>query len=305
MCPDPDLSKRSPFRTSMYEAASHLWKGKRSETQCQQQAYILTDYFTRRWAVFEMDDLQTAWIEDFKKTKLLEGLSPSTINSYLSVLKQINQYALRRNPLLASKELHIKFLARPKVEQWWLNDDDMKLVGAYCTVKAEEGDEGNYRWRDLWLLIQIMVYNGLRVEEALRLENRHIVGWNTNQTAIKVPGTKTVGSEASIPMFKDTRGAFEDYMSYFGGFFGDDGFFPESYDVFRPMWNEIREYLGVSHLPTSTLRALRRTFAYRANRAGMPTRTLQKVLRHGSIQTTERYLTLVGADEAEQARNYL
>lgn len=303
MCPDPDVSKRSPFRTAMYEAASHLWKGKRSETQSQQQAYVLTDYFTRRWVVFEMDDLQTAWIEDFKKTKILEELSPSTINSYLSVLKQINQYALRRNPPLATKELHIKFLARPKVEQWWLNDDDMKLVGAYCMGKVGAGD---YTWESMWLLVQLIVYNGLRVEEAFRLEKRHLLAMWTNSPSINVPGTKTYSSLATIPMFKDTEAAIEDFKDRCGLTIPEGPLLVGLYyENARLMWNEIREYLGVSHLPTSTLRALRRTFAYRANRAGMPTRTLQKVLRHGSIQTTERYLTLVGADEAEQARNYL
>ncbi len=52
------------------------------------------------------------------------------------------------------------------------------------------------------------------------------------------------------------------------------------------------------------MKALRRTFAWYANNRGMPTSTLQKVLRHKGIGTTAGYLDLVGDGTLKDSRKY-
>jgi integrase/recombinase XerD len=71
---------------------------------------------------------------------------------------------------------------------------------------------------------------------------------------------------------------------------------------------EIQEPLGVTvdgrHRKRISAHSLRHTFAVQSLKNGMDTRTLQKLLGHATIETTEKYLKLAESDIAERARRY-
>lgn len=221
--------------------------------------------------------------------------SNNTINHHLSYLSTVNKVALERKPALTTVTLPIKKLPMKVQEKWWLKPEDLKSSTEWLEGRNDP------LFADV---IRTVAFQGFRVEEVLRLKERHFTGLDTDKPWVIVPGTKTEGSQGAIAVFEPAlptiRRAIERAKLH-----GWDLLFPITEKQARARWNEVREFLGVSHVKTATMRALRRTFAHYANLAGMPTRTLQKTLRHSSITTTEGYLTLTGADETEQARRYM
>lgn len=225
--------------------------------------------------------------------------SASTINHHLSYLSVVNNYALKRVPPITKTRMPIERVPQPRVEKWWLRPEDLKKALAWLE------DNRDPLFADY---IQVLCFQGLRPEEALKLTVRSFTGLDGDEPWIilgaNTAGRKTDNSSNSIALFDIAvpvvRRAIERAEAHKW-----DLLFPLSQSQARDRWNDVREVLGVSDVSSATLRALRRTFAYYANLSGMPTRTLQKVLRHSTITTTEGYLTLVGTDEVGQARGFM
>ena len=137
----------------------------------------------------------------------------------------------------------------------------------------------------------------------MRLEPRMFTGMDTNEPWLQVPGTKTLDAQNSIPVYPEAiepiRSAIERTQRNRWALL-----FPLRERQVWDRWNDVRDYLKVRHIPTSTMKSLRRTFAWYANSKGMPTSTLQKVLRHRGIATTAGYLDLVGDSSLKDSRRY-
>lgn len=140
---------------------------------------------------------------------------------------------------------------------------------------------------------------GLRVEESLRLRWRDM---DRELSVVEVPGTKTLGSAAPLPLSEEARGVL---MARAYGAIPSDIVFPIEYRALRAQWQIARTYLGYGDVPTATLKALRRSFARRAHLKGMPADVLRQYLRHGSLRTTMGYLHLVGGYSHEEMRRWL
>lgn len=237
----------------------------------QESGVILLDQYV-------FDNIHARWT--------LKGSSPSTINSKRAAWRMVLDFHR------VGKDIEIRGAKVKVAEQWWLHPDDHAKLHTWLV------HEGRL---ELAFIIGMIISQGLRIEEALRLEPRHFKG-----DTMLVPGTKNDQSQASIPIFEDTTG-FLTYLNEWHGTSNDPKapYFTMSESQRIKQWNECRDFLGVRHVKSSTMKALRRTFAYSAIKAGMPTAVLQKVLRQKSITTTERYLTLFGSGLVEESRKYL
>lgn len=280
-------------------AAKLAWDTHFKELAAGTQAYtsvlVDVDFFEKR-GKFDFEDITSDDVDALVKYHQVERQnSNNTINHHLSYLSTVNTVALNRKPALTKAVLPLKRLPVKVQEKWWLTPEDLRR----CTEWLEERQDPLFAD-----VIRMVVHQGFRVEEVLRLEARHFTGLDTDEPWVRVPGTKTEGSQGAIAVFDGAlptvRRAIERAKLHKW-----ELLFPLSHRQARDRWNEVRDFLQVSHIKTATMRALRRTFAHYANLAGMPTRTLQKTLRHSSITTTEGYLTLTGANETGQARNYM
>jgi integrase len=83
-----------------------------------------------------------------------------------------------------------------------------------------------------------------------------------------------------------------------------EAFVGRSYTVVKKKWRLVRIKFGLTRNNTATPKALRRTFARRANDNGMPTEMLRQYLGHSDIATTIDYLRLVGG-YTEEMRKYV
>lgn len=286
------VDKRSTLRTAAEIALATHWKNTSYERTVKIKLPPIIRFF-EKIGKGEMDLITSKDIDAFIEDCWDRGNKNITVNKNLSMLSVVNKVAMERTPPLAKKKLPIKKLKEKAPERWWLPPDKLDEV-----LKWLNGPKGEPVFADYILMI---VMEGLRVTEALDLEPRHFSGLSSSKPMLKVPGTKTKGSEATIAVFKDTvplvarciKRAEEN---------GWEKLFPYTWRTVRDNWNEVREFLGVEHIETSTLRSLRRTFAHYANTRGMTTDTLMKHLRHSTIITTTGYLDLVGADSTELAR---
>jgi len=248
----------------------------------------------------DIDMVESEDIDKLTDHLRAKKLSPSSINKYLGALRVVNTVALKRIPPLATITLPIPHVAGKRIEKWWLRPDDHKRV---VTALRDP--------RDLELVtdplfadvIDIIVYQGLRVEEVLRMDKRMFHGLDGKSPWFNPAGTKTSDAQNAIPVYPESvdpinRAIQRQEENRWSRMF------PLTPRQAGDRWNHVREYLGVTDIPTATMKSLRRTFAWYANSRGMPTATLQKVLRHKGIATTAGYLELVGAGELEQSRRY-
>ena len=286
---------RGTMRIALKLAWETHWREMSYGEKAHTSATVDIDFLEQR-GKFNFEDVTSEDMDALVKYHQDErGNSNNTINHHLSYLSTVNKVAMERKPALTNVKLPIKKLPMKVQEKWWLTPEDLQKA----TVWLEERNDPLFAD-----VIRMVVYQGFRVEEVLRLEPRHFTGLDTEEPWVRVPGTKTEGSQGAIAVFDGAmptvRRSLERAKAH-----GWKFLFPLTDKQARARWNEVREFLGVSHIKTATMRALRRTFAHYANLAGMPTRTLQKTLRHSSISTTEGYLTLTGADETGQARRYM
>lgn len=275
------------------------WSGKRWADQVKYIVWSLVDFFEARHVV-DLDEITSADIDAMVAHQRAKQNAPGTINKALGALHIINRVALKRIPPLATIELPIQKVAGRRIEKWWLRPEDHKRV----VQELRDPISGRLITDPLFAdLIDVICYQGLRVEEALRLEARLLMGLDTDEPWLQPPGTKTSDAQNSIPIYPEAvtplQLAKERAERHRWSLL-----FPLRPRQAAERWNDVRDFLGVRDIPTSTMKSLRRTFAWYANSKGMPTSTLQKVLRHKGIGTTAGYLDLVGDGSLRDSRRY-
>lgn len=275
------------------------WHGQRYERSVTYIVRSLVSFFEANQCP-DIDDITSEDIDQFIIHMRQKNLAPGTMNKALGALRMINKVALKRLPPLCTVTLPIPHIRGRRVEKWWMRPEDHQKV----VTELRNPVSGNLMTDPMFAdLIDIICYQGLRVEEALRIEPRMVVGLDTEEPWIKPPGTKTSDAQNSIPIYPEAVAPLRTSIER-----ADKHrwtrLFPYRERQVMNKWNEVREFLGVRHIPTATMKSLRRTFAWYANHMGMPTSTLQKVLRHKGIATTAGYLELVGDNSLSDSRKY-
>lgn len=234
------------------------------------------------------------------------ALSPSTIQTRLSVLKK----AMARSGV--AWPVDVKMPQRSKRPKWVLSVEQQRHLEARLVLFADQ-TLGGIPARLLMDYITFVTETGLRVEEALRVEEKHLIrvgqgdtpleaaadGMFGDKWVLEVMGTKTAGSYDLIPLSQRALDIFQRRVSqdFTGG-----PIFKVRYDELRLAWQWCLTELGVTD-DTATLKSLRRTFATRLAAKGIPTTLLQKLMRHASLVTTSHYTNSIGLHEA--AREWL
>ena len=142
------------------------------------------------------------------------------------------------------------------------------------------------------------VWTGLRVEESLRLRRSSFAN---GFRSVTVPGLKTLGSQATLPISSDATALAK---RIFAGSSGDALMFPVCYRQLSRRWRVVMKTMGVDH-PMATLKALRRSAARYLTVGGMPLDILRQYLRHNSVATTMGYLRLTGGYGENEMRRWL
>lgn len=273
--------------------ATH-WTGMRSHRSNSYCVWLVVEFFEARGKT-EIDQIVSEDVDAIVQDMRQRQLSATYINQQLGLLRTINQVALKRDPPLATKTIPTPHLKSGHQRKWWLTPDDHLKATAWL---REPGN--NPLFADV---IDIMAYQGLRVEETLRLTTRSFAGLDTEKPWLYPDGTKTREASNALAVYPATVDVAKRCIERAASN-GWDRLFPLTPRQTNYMWNEVRSFLGASDVPTATMKSVRRTFAWYANNRKMPTATLQEVMRHKTITTTAGYLRLVGAGNVDASREY-
>ncbi|WP_157344823.1 tyrosine-type recombinase/integrase [Bradyrhizobium pachyrhizi] len=292
------------------DAATRIIPRRYQGARCQRRAEQYAKEAAKRFEGRRLEEITTDDLVHYANVCEAAGNAPATINLKLTFYSTLfDEFAGElRNPLDRRFPFHapkIPWRTQAKVPKWWLKPELEPKVLKWCLEHGEH---------DLADFISFITHTGCRVEETLRLQRDH---FNFEAGEMTIPGTKTDGAERTVPLFSEALGIAKHRLRHAGndGFLfhfspsdarvvAIEAFVARSYEVIKKKWRGVRIAFGLTRIKTATPKALRRTFARRANDNGMPTEMLRQYLGHEDIATTIEYLRLIGG-YTEQMRKYI
>jgi len=268
-------------------AKANHWAGMRRWPNAVSHCKLLQDYWHPNDPL--LDDIRNDDLVLYREYR--KGLvAAATVHANLAVIPVLYAEAKRqgytgRAPVMPSTYV-------PRKPKWWLNPDQAARVAGWFLENQTSLLADYVGWA---------VATGLRVEETLRLAARDFDGLYSDAPSVHVPGTKTAGAEARVPI---SQPAAEIARRRLSGLPNDTPLFGIAYmDLWRN-WRGMRREVGLPE--GATLKGLRRSFARALTVKGAPLPVVQQLLRHSSMSTTMEYLRLTGGQfTSEEVRKWL
>lgn len=223
-----------------------------------------------------------AWMADRAKRELTHKSTARALSSLKSFYKWLSRTKNIQNDA-------IDLISAPKVEKKLSKAIETTDVSdMHDAIRALDSNEPWLAARD-WALVVLIFGCGLRISEALSLKNRDVVG---APKSLRIIGKGN--KERIVPVLPAVHVAIDKYMkqSPFGTR-GEDALFrsvrglPMSARMAEKVIENLRHYLQLPDYVTP--HALRHTFATALLAGGADLRSLQELLGHSSLSTTQLY----------------
>jgi integrase/recombinase XerC len=232
----------------------------------------------------QLDKINSTHIKGFLKHLHLTGQKKTTISRKLSSLRGFfrfleKKHLINKNPIMG--------ISNPKVGK---HQPKVLSVDQILRILTEEKDRSPKGLRDKALL-ELLYGSGLRISEAISLDIDHI---DLHQQTIKVMGKGskerivpiTAKCREAILKYLEQRGAFNPKQGEKALFLGIRGKRLNRRQALRIIENACKK-AGIPH-PISP-HTLRHTFATHMLEGGADLRSVQKLLGHSRLSTTQRY----------------
>ena len=223
-----------------------------------------------------------SWLADRAKRELSHKSTARALSSLRTFYKYLNKY----------KDIHndaIGLISSPKVPRKLSKAiETTDIADMHEAIKAIDNDEPWIMARD-WALIVLIFGCGLRISEALSLKNRDIAN---SPESLRITGKGN--KERIVPVLPAVNVALDKYVKARPfGHAPDDPVFrsvrglPMSPRMAEKVIEHVRKYLQLPDYVTP--HALRHTFATALLAGGADLRSLQELLGHSSLSTTQLY----------------
>ncbi len=245
-----------------------------------QKTQILANHLIPAFGKLNLDQITRAMIEDYKASKVKEGLERGTVNNHLAILNRIFTLAIE-DELITRK---------PKVKRFKVNDEKPPYLDHDETARFLGNTDPE------WLpMVTIALRTGLRSGElrALKWEDVDLVAgnlhvcrtlWNGHEGSPKGGRNRIVPlSDEAIAVLKAHRLKTGFSKRVFCRPDGKDLMHCDIQDVVP----RICRKAGLAK--RLNWHGLRHTFASHLVMNGVPLRTVQELLGHASINQTLRY----------------
>ncbi len=222
------------------------------------------------------------WLADRAKRELTHKSTARALSSLRTFYKWLGRYKNIQNDVIG-------LISSPKVPRKLSKAIETTDVSdMHSAIRAIDANEPWVAARD-WALVVLIFGCGLRISEALSLKNRDIMG-APDSLRIIGKGNK----ERIVPVLPAVNKAIAKYIktSPFGNR-DDDPLFrsvrglPMSARMAEKVVENLRHYLQLPDYVTP--HALRHTFATALLAGGADLRSLQELLGHASLSTTQLY----------------
>jgi integrase/recombinase XerC len=236
----------------------------------------------------DLDDLKPRDIRGFLARRRAEGLSSRSVMRALAAARSFARFLERSGNGSASALAAIR---APKIAR--------SLPKPLTTVAARKMTDTETRAgdpREPWILardaavISLLYGCGLRIAEALSLTRREAPDKNRRALTVTGKGGKT----RQVPVIDSVIRAIEDYVALCPWGLDPDGPLfvgarggPLSPRIVQRAMQEMRSALGLPE--TATPHALRHSFATHLLARGGDLRSIQELLGHSSLSTTQIY----------------
>ncbi len=223
-----------------------------------------------------------AWMAD----RARRGLSAKSTARALSSLRGFYKYLMRHHDI---KNDAICLISAPRVPRKLSKAIEVSDVTDMQTaIRAIDDKDPWIAARD-WALVLLIFGSGLRISEALSLRNKDVAA---RPDVLRITGKGN--KERIVPLLPAVLDAIEKYISLrpFAGA-ADDNLFrsvrglPMSARMAEKVVEKLRNYLQLPDYVTP--HALRHTFATALLAGGADLRSLQELLGHSSLSTTQLY----------------
>ncbi len=232
----------------------------------------------------DLRDLKPADFRAFLARRRRDGLTPASVARTLSGVRSFFSY-LRRNDILRNDA--INGISAPKLPKRLPRPLDPDMALKSLEMAADFAPVGWVGDRDIAVLT--LLYGcGLRISEALGLNRRDVPSGDM----LRVLGKRN--KERLVPLLPVVRRAIETYLKSCPYdlppegplFIGVQGRRLNA-RMIQLVMQKLRQVLGLP--PSATPHALRHSFATHLLTAGGDLRTIQELLGHVSLTTTQHY----------------
>ena len=237
-----------------------------------------------------------AWLADRAKRELTHKSTARALSSLRTFYKWLGRHKNIQNEA-------ISLISSPKVPRKLSKAiETTDVADMHDAIRAIDNNEPWIAARD-WALVVLIFGCGLRISEALSLKNIDVAG-APNSLRIVGKGNK----ERIVPVLPAVNTAIEKYMKItpYGTRDNDPLFrsvrgLPMSPRMAEKVIEHLRHYLQLPDYVTP--HALRHTFATALLAGGADLRSLQELLGHSSLSTTQLY-TKVNMAEIKEVYNH-
>ncbi|MCK5425128.1 MAG: tyrosine recombinase XerC [Emcibacter sp.] len=245
---------------------------------------FLADHLGHAPTPKDLSDLRPVDFRSFLARRRRDGLTPASVARTLSAIRSFFKY-LRQNEILHNDAINA--ISSPKLPHRLPRPLDEQAAKRSLTNVADFAKEGWVGDRDIAVLT--LLYGcGLRISEALNLNRQDL----PEGDMLKVLGKRN--KERLVPLLPVVRAAIETYLKScphtlpMNGplFIGVQGKRLNARMIQLAM-QKVREVMGLP--PSATPHALRHSFATHLLTAGGDLRTIQELLGHASLNTTQHY----------------
>ena len=222
------------------------------------------------------------WMADRAKRELTHKSTARALSGLRTFYKWLLRYKNIQNDA-------IDLISAPKVERKLSKAiEPTDISDMHAAIRSLDFEEPWIAPRD-WALVVLIFGCGLRISEALALKNADVAG-RPDSLRIVGKGNK----ERIVPVLPAVYTAIEKYMKLNPfGTRGEDALFrsvrglPMSARMAEKVIEKLRHYLQLPDYVTP--HALRHTFATALLAGGADLRSLQELLGHSSLSTTQLY----------------
>ena len=223
-----------------------------------------------------------AWLADRQRRELSFKSTARALSSVRGLFKYLAKYHGVKNDA-------IELVSSPKIPKKLSKAIEPSDVDdMHGAIAAIDGGEPWVAARD-WALVTLLFGCGLRISEALSLKNSDIAG---APTTLRITGKGS--KDRIVPVLPAVYRAIEKYIALrpFGNAADDELFrsvrgLPMSARMAEKVVEKVRAFLQLPDYVTP--HALRHTFATALLADGADLRSLQELLGHSSLSTTQLY----------------
>jgi len=245
-------------------------------------AKALTAFFSRFGDKKTPDEFTRLEIEDFRVVRRREGISPTSINYEVQIVRGFFNWLIRMDEAQFNPCSKIKRLKEVEAVRQSLSEADQR--------KLYETAASTGKILDL-LLIGLALSTGLRAETMYQLETSDV---DFENSALRIPAAKLKARRNHEIPIRETELEIIRTLPE-GRFFKD---YARSAASISYKFSRICQRASI---PLRGLRTARRTFATTLLRTGADLRLVQDLLAHRNIQTTSRYLTPADVTQTREA----